>query len=140
VTATPTRRQLLSAAALLPVAACTSSAEPAKIDPDDAIRAAAVERELTLIGQYDAYLSTSAPAKATATLAAIRADHAAHLTALGHRLPSAPATVARPPSLIAAERAAAAAHAAAALDASPELAALLASLAASEASHPVALA
>lgn len=134
MSASPSRRRLLQAAVLVPVAACTSTpSRPAKVDPDVALRAAAVERERGLLARYDA-------APPSPVVAAIRAEHEQHLTALG--APS-PAPTAPPPasgSLVAAERAAAAGHAADAMKASPALAAVLASLAASEASHPVALA
>jgi hypothetical protein len=124
--------------ALLPVAGCTKDDEPVKPSTDDVIRAAAVERERALLALY-------AGATTPAALA-VRADHEEHLAALTQQ--STPSPVASPSAgpvptkaaLVAAERAAAAADAAAALDASPGLAALLASLAASEASHPVALA
>jgi len=138
VTATPSRRQLLVGTALLPVAACTHRDAPVKVDPDDAIRAAAVERELSLIALYAGAASPAA--------VAVRADHQAHLAALTRGATASPAASPAPApalttaALVAAERAAATAHAAAALEASPELAGTLASLAASEASHPVALA
>jgi hypothetical protein len=150
---TPSRRRLLQAAALSPfVAACTSGpARPARVDPDDALRAAAVAREQALLEQYAAAVGAS-PAVA-AQLAAVRAEHEQHLVALGvpaagssppspspSPLPTAAGSAVPSPSrLAAAERTAAASHAAAALVASPSLAPLLASLAASEASHPVAL-
>lgn len=140
----PSRRRLLQAGLLAPLAACTSSPSPpsprprpALVDPDVALRAAAVAREQQLIARY---AGTSSPAAL-----AIRAEHEQHLLALGGPVASPvaspiPAAAASVPQLVAAERAAAAAHAADALRASRGLAALLASLAASEASHPVALA
>ena len=142
MTATPTRRQLLSATALLPVAACTRSEPPAKVDPDARIRSAAVGRELTLVALYDAAIAV-APVADRARLTAVRAEHLTHLTALGSQPPSPldpPVDARSRAGLVEAERSMAVAHAAAALDASPSLAAVLASLAASEASHPVALA
>ncbi|MCA1711168.1 MAG: hypothetical protein LC789_05825 [Actinobacteria bacterium] len=127
------RRSLLAGLAAAPVAACSSSAErPAPVDPDVALRAAAVAREVDLVALYDALPPSPVHA-------ALRAEHVEHLRALGSALPSV-----RPPhpdpQPVPAERAAAAAHAADALRASRPLAAVLASLAASEASHPVALA
>lgn len=144
----PTRRAVLASGLLLPVAACTSSepapVRPVPVDPDVALRAAAVARERGLLAAYDAALQQD-PARAE-RLVPLRAEHAAHLAALGEQ--EAPSTVSpapAPPSplggdLATAERAAAAAHAEATAAASPALAAVLAQLAASEASHPVALA
>ena len=131
----------------MPLAAsCTSREKPATPDPDDPLRAAAVARERTLLAMYDAAAAGSGPADA-AVLQAVRAEHAEHLAALLGQPSPSPSTAAAPsptvatrPQLVAAERSAAQAHAAAAVTASPELAGLLASLAASEASHPVALA
>lgn len=140
---TATRRGLLGLLALAPAAvACTSSSEPdrpAPVDPDVALRAAAVVRERALLAAYDAALAARPD---DARLAPLRAEHQAHLEALEGASPSgtpSPAAAA-PVDLAAAEREAAAAHAAATAQASPGLAALLAQLAASEASHPVALA
>jgi hypothetical protein len=148
---TPSRRQVLQASALLAAAACTSrSPKPTVVDPDVALRAAAVARERALLAAYDA-----APRGARlGALAAVRADHEAHLAALAAPVPGpstpvpSPTTTAAPPAatpvtigeLAAHERATAAAHATDALRASRPLAAVLASLAASEASHAVALA
>jgi hypothetical protein len=134
MSASPSRRRLLQAALLTPLAACTTTAgRPARVDPDVALRAAAVARERSLLALYDA-------APPSATVLAIRAEHEQHLAALGAPSPAPSPATAATGSLVAAERAAAAAHAADALVASPQLAAVLASLAASEASHPVALA
>ncbi len=143
----PTRRAVLSAGAVGLVAACTrsrrpSSGRPARPDPDVALTAAAVDRELALLTAYDAALAAT-PALAS-RLAPLRAEHAEHLLALGAGRTPADSPASSPTSstltsLGAAERAAAAAHATAALSASVRLAALLASLAASEASHQVAL-
>lgn len=143
----PTRRAVLASGLLLPVAACTSSepapVRPVPVDPDVALRAAAVARERGLLAAYDAALQQD-PGRAE-RLAPLRAEHAAHLAALGEQ--EAPSTVSPAPAptplggdLATAERAAAAAHAEATAAASPALAAVLAQLAASEASHPVALA
>ncbi|MCU1674686.1 MAG: hypothetical protein JWN77_2799 [Frankiales bacterium] len=126
------RRSLLAGLAAAPAVACTSSPPEAPPDPDVALRAAAVAREVDLISLYDALPPSPVHA-------ALRAEHVEHLRALGGVLPSV-----RPPrpdpQPVPAERAAAAGHAADALRASRELAGVLASLAASEASHPVALA
>ena len=143
MTVAPSRRQLLAAAALLPVAACTTSDDrPARVDPDDALRAAAVERERALLSSYDAVLA-ALPTLA-ARLAPLRAEHEQHLAALAapspSPSPSAAPTVRTVAQLVALERTTAAAHATDALSASRELAMVLASLAASEASHPVGLA
>ena len=148
---TPSRRRVLQAAVLAPVvtslaSACTShGSRPEPVDPDVALRAAAVAREQSLLDLYTA-AEGSSPALA-AQLALVRAEHEQHLAALGAPSPgpSASSGTARtlaaplPRTLAAAERAAAQAHAAGALLASRPLAAVLASLAASEASHPVAL-
>ena len=153
-----TRRQALAAALLPALAACTRKVppRPAPVDPDVALRAAAVARERALLAGYDA-LTTSSPTLAgtgtlSARVAAVRAEHAAHLAALlaapspSASLPSSPSpspavspVASSLPGLVRAERATAQQHAAAALAASRPLAQLLASLAASEAAHPVAL-
>jgi hypothetical protein len=146
VSVSPSRRQLLQGAVLLPaLAACSSPpGRPAASDPDVPLRAAAVDRERTLLAQYDAAASSSPPL--AARVAVVREEHARHLAALLGQAPTAsPATspAAAAPTLaqlVAAEHAAATAHAAGAVSASRPLAGLLASLAASEASHPVALA
>ncbi len=154
----PTRRAVLTAApALLLVAACTADeppARPAAVDPDDALRSAAAQRERTLLQEYDAAIAAR-PGLAP-RLQPVRGHHAEHLEALlgppptGSPSPSAtadvPAAVPPPPDdaaalarLVAAERAAGDAHAADCLAASVRLAPVLASLSASELSHPVAL-
>ena len=146
------RRELLGLAAALPLAACTADDPAPAADPDDLLRTAAVERERALLREYDAVLLVL-PALAT-RLTPLRTEHAEHLAALLGRPepsgpPSAPAAPRVPPAgtaaaalagLVAAERAAAAEHGSGALSASRELAPLLASLSASEASHPVVLA
>lgn len=138
------RRALLGLAAAVPLAACTSSeGPPPPPDPDVLLRDAAAARERALVQQYDAAL-VALPDLAAA-LAAVRAEHAEHLAALLGAQPSAapsagPAAPVTLTVLVAAEREAAAAHGQGALEASRELAGLLASLAASEASHPVVLA
>lgn len=156
-----TRRALLAAGAALPLAACTDSPAPrptpAPVDPDVALRAAAQDRETALLQAYDDAVAV-VPALA-ALLAPLRADHEAHLVALGvviaaptaspsSAVPSAAALPTDPgrrkaavlDRLVGAERLASKAHATGALAASPGLAALLGQLAASEASHPVGLA
>lgn len=145
---------VLPAALLL--AGCTDGPPPTPepVDPDDALREAAAGRERALLAAYDATL-TAHPSLAV-RLTPLRAHHAEHLAALTGPLPSsaspsvspsAPPATAAPAtpaaalqSLAAAERAAGAAHAQDCLAASRPLAAVLASLSASELSHPVALA
>lgn len=159
----PSRRAVLIAGALLPVAACTGGGdhqpEPAPVDPDVALREGAAARERTLLTHYD--VTMLAESGQAARLAPLRAEHAAHLVALGFPVPAGssgvtgpptvgspapappPATLSTAPSrlqLAQAERDTAAAHTRDALAASRALAGVLASLAASEASHPVALA
>lgn len=162
----PSRRRVLTGAgaAVLTgaLSACTSEpTPPPPVDPDDALRDAAVERERSLLQAYDAVLL--ALPELTARLLPLREHHVEHLGAVRPPPPtplpspsasppvaSVPPVPAVPPAptpaealagLAAAERAAAAAHAVAALRAADRpLAGLLASLSASEASHPVALA
>ncbi|MCW2600395.1 MAG: lipoprotein [Frankiales bacterium] len=151
-----TRRSALASAGLALVAACTpkgrTAAAPA-VDPDVALTAAAVAREQALLAGYDDALA-AAPTLAS-RLAPLRAEHAAHLAALGSpespgtsstpassptRSPTGPPT---PPALLrdlaALERTAATGHATAVLTASRALGPVLASLAASESSHLVLL-
>jgi hypothetical protein len=132
----PTRRTVLVGSAAALSAACTSGgkAAPAPIDPDVAISAAAVAREQALLASYDAAIAAT-PALA-AKLGPLRADHLAHLTALGGSYTPGTASA---QDLKALERTTAAAHSAAVLTASRRLAPLLASLAAAEASHLVVL-
>jgi hypothetical protein len=135
--------------------ACTPGTEPdgplppPPVDPDVALREQATARESALIAAYDAAIA-GAPALA-GRLAPLRAEHAAHLAALqepaagataGGPATTMPVRPARPTTatLVAAERSAARAHALGARTASPALAQVLASLAASEASHEIALA
>lgn len=146
MTVSPSRRRLLQAALLSPtLAACMSRADdrPAPIDPDVAIRAAAIARERALVEQYLAVTASSSAV--VAQTAGLLAEHEQHLAALDAATPSPSATARQSPvatlaQLAAAEHAAAGAHAADALRASRPLAAVLASLAASEASHAVVLA
>lgn len=100
-------------------------------------------RERTLLATYDAAVA-AAPPRAR-LLRPLRAEHAEHLAVLGATSAGLDASTAplRPApgtgTLVAAEREASQAHAAAAVTASPALAQVLASLAACEASHEVAL-
>jgi hypothetical protein len=154
----PTRRAVLTGGpALLVAAACTAdepAPRPAPVDPDDALRSAAAERERALLREYDAVLAAR-PGLAP-RLGRVRGHHVEHLEALlgppdtASPSPSSTAAVASavpPPAddatalarLVAAERAAGDAHARDCLVASRALAPVLASLSASEFSHPVAL-
>lgn len=147
------RRALLGTAAVLPLAACTAEDRPPPPDPDDALRAEAVEREHWLLREYDAVL-LALPDLAP-RLTPLRGHHAEHLLALtgapstpspdvsGDPVPAVPppATAAAALAGLAdAERAAAGGHRSGAVAASRSLAALLATLAAAETSHPVSLA
>ena len=162
----PTRRTVLRVGCGLAVAAlagCTSGgsgpdgadggpASPVPVDPDDALRAAAAERERALLREYD-WLLLALPGLG-ARLTPLRAHHAEHLAALlGPEAaltasPGAASTVVPPPAsaavalatLRAAERAAGDLHARDCLAASRSLAGVLGSLSASELSHLVALA
>ena len=159
----PTRRAVLlgvpAAAGLAALASCTSGWDkpvaPAPVNPDVALRAEAVLREQTLIRAYDTAL-LAAPALGE-RLRTLRAEHLTHLTALGappESSPTSPTPLVTPGAsttatasqlaaalmgLRSAERAAGAGHTAALRTASVELAVVLATLAASEASHEVAL-
>lgn len=146
------RRAVLSAGLLAPLLApltgCTRGG-PAP-DPDAALRTAAVTRERELLSAYDTVLAGLPAVGRADLLRALRAEHEQHLAVLGEPVPPGPGSPSSssplpasgaPVDLVAAETAAAAAHTRAALAAgSRRLAAVLASLAASEASHPVALA
>lgn len=134
------RRHLLTGAVALPLAACTQPAEPAPVDPDALLRDAARQRERDLLASYDALMAAT-PALAP-RLAPLRAEHEEHLAQLAPVASAAPGSsaVTTLAQLVALEKQMAAAHAADALRASRPLAVVLASLAASEASHPVALA
>jgi len=157
----PTRRALLGTGGLLLLSACTERAAPAPapIDPDVALREAAVARERSLLQAYDAVLLVL-PALGERLLP-VRAEHVAHLTALTGPAPTAMPSASAGPSAAAgsgpaavpvpqtaalaltglaqAERATATGHAGDVAAASRSLAALLASLSASEASHTVVL-
>lgn len=148
-----TRREVLAAGSLGALTACTSSdpVPPAPVDPDVALVAAAVVREQALLTSYDDALA--AHPELAALLTPLREQHFQHLARLQ---PATTATttatagplgspsrggspLARRAALAALERAASAAHGAAAVTASRQLAPLLASLSASEASHVVVL-
>ena len=140
-----------AAAGLAALASCTSGGDtpvaPAPVNPDVALRAAAVLREQTLIRAYDAAL-LAAPALGD-RLRALRGEHLTHLGALDappESLPTSPAPAVTPATpaahlarLRSAERVAGAGHTADLRTASADLAVVLATLAASEASHEVAL-
>lgn len=158
----PTRRALLlaapAAAGLAVLTSCTSgspSGPPtpsAAPDPDLALRAAAVAREQELIRAYDAALLAVPTLRDR--LLVLRAEHQAHLGALG-AAPASPAvgsplvgeptgsptgtTDAHLAGLRSAERVVGSAHTAGLRTASAALAVVLATLAASEAAHEVAL-
>ena len=173
----PSRRQVLRATLAFPLSAglgaglagCTDAPPrpPVPVDPDDALRAAAVDRETDLLRAYDAAVLLRPDL--AALLQPLRAEHAEHLLALtgpatlppvspaatplapapNSPAPDSPAPNSPAPDspaaplltgLIRAERQAGAGHAADALVASRPLASLLAALSASEFSHPVALA
>jgi hypothetical protein len=147
-----TRRTLL---ALPLLAACTTGGDeapsPAPVDPDVALRAAAVAREEALLAEYDG-LVAAYPVLGP-LLGPLRADHAAHLAALAPDRAATPSATPTPPGaaaavpraaavarVVAAERAASREHALGALTASRELAGVLGQLAACEASHAAVLA
>ena len=143
----PSRRAVLLTGLVMPLAACTRAAAPGPrpVEPDVALRSAAAGREVALLSAYDRALATASAARAPG-LAALRGEHADHLTALGGASPgpdaSAPAPAAPSPTtadLLAAEAAAQAAHAAGVPAASRALAGVLATLSAAEAAHAVAL-
>lgn len=125
----PSRRTVLVAAALSFTAACRvrHAAAPAT-DPDDALRAAALEREQQLLAGYESVIAKH-PALAP-RLRALAADKAVHVAELGDR-GTVTSTVATVAGLRALERSAATAHGQAAVTASRRLAPLLASLSAS---------
>lgn len=150
-----TRRDVLLVGVVAASApACTSNRRPGpppRVDPDVALREAALAREKLLLAAYDAGLA--AHVELQPLLAPLRADHATHLEALTALVlgappvrptPTVPAPVVPPVAttpvaqrvaLRALERSTQAAHRDAALLASRALAPLLASLAACEASH-----
>lgn len=131
---------MLTGSAVAMLTACTRTsrrpaAAPPVVDPDVALRAAAVAREQALLDAYDAAATTPA---LQARLSPLRAEHAVHLQALGGGpavAGPAPPTSPTVAQLAALERVTAAAHRDAAVTASRRLAPVLASLAASETTH-----
>lgn len=79
------RRSLLGLS-LMAIAACKHKASAPPVDPDAAALAVARESEQELLASYDTAIA-SASAAAAPRLAAERALHAAHLTALGGATP-----------------------------------------------------
>lgn len=157
--ALPSRRAVLGGAGLVLLTGCTSGSgpsddEPLPVDPDDAVRTQAADRERRLLDAYDR-AQQALPDQAV-LLAGLRAQHEQHLALLVEPAPSPPvgaasSTASASPTasapavsrtdLARLERDSAAAHTDAALAARDAgLASLLASIAASEASHPVELA
>ncbi|MCU1588337.1 MAG: hypothetical protein JWN31_1830 [Frankiales bacterium] len=145
----PSRRQLLSGAAVGLAAACTPDKPVAKTpSKDDRLREEAAIREEALLRLYAAAL-IAFPAL-TAELQPLQAQHVEHRTALGAQpLPSAitradPRLLGRTPAearrnLAALEKGTADGHAAAVPSAGRPLAQVLASLSACEAAHAEAL-
>lgn len=152
------RRRLLAGLALVGAGAvaCEPGGDPAapapttSPPPPDPLLAELVD-ERALLVLYDA-VARRHPALRT-RLAGPRADHAEHVTALEQLLGTTPAPTASVPAvgvpaapkaalaaLRSAERAAANARSAAALDATGERSGVLASIAASEATHGLVLA
>lgn len=150
-----TRRTLLRASGALALSVLTACrrARPTAVpessgpDRDERLRARAAVSELALLASYDAALGRHP--RLRPALVPLRAHHAAHLAALGggRAAPSPPTgSGVVPPHprtalarLVAAERTAAAGRARDCLDAGAELAPLLGSVAASEASHAALL-
>lgn len=124
----PSRRTVLVAGALSFAAACRTKAAPQAVDPDVALRSAALAREQALL---DAYGSVVAAHPALASrLQPLASDKAAHVAALGSPVPGT-STVTTLAALKVLERTAATEHGRAVLTASRSLAPLLASLSAS---------
>ena len=141
-------------------AACTDDEPaPAPVGPDPALRAEAADRERVLLAAYDRALDALGATGMTASaladvLRGVRGEHAVHLEALVGPPPSMPPSASpsaspapsplSPEKAVAGladlERLASAAHAGGAVRASRSLAGLLASLAASEHTHPAVLA
>lgn len=88
--ATLSRRSVLGLAAL-GLAGCKHSSTPSapRVDPDASALASARAEELALIAAFDGQI-TGASGDTADALAASRAVHAAHLTALGGTPPPAP--------------------------------------------------
>ena len=109
-------------------AACRRSKAPAAVDPDAALRTAALDRERALLAAYESVMRlrpTVAP-----VLRPLADEKAAHVAALGTATPTT-STVMTVPALKALERTAATEHGRAAVVASRSLAPLLATLSAS---------
>jgi hypothetical protein len=169
VTAGRTRRAVLAAAASLPLLAISGCkgvgalATPPRAAPDVAVLRSAIAAEEIMIARYDAVMTRSAGL--AARLRPLRAEHRLHLAQLRSRLIVPPASAAaaspapgpsgQPPGgpgsgpagdgaaisyLQAAEHAAAARLLRQLAAVSPSLAQLMASVAASEATHVSALA
>jgi hypothetical protein len=157
VAADPTRRAVIAAAAVLPLAALSGCdgvdvlGQPPSPAPDVGLLRAAIAAEQVMIARYDAVLGG---APSLAALEPLLAEHRAHLAQLRSRLivpagsasPSPPATpasagaVPRDPAaavafLRAAEQAAATALLGRLRNAPASLAQLFASISASEATH-----
>jgi len=139
--ATQLSRRAILVGAALGLAGCRSRhpAAPASpspsAGPDAAALAAARESEATLLASYDAAIGHAHPAR-RAGLVAVRAQHQAHLAALGGGRSTPPAGTVEP-DLAAATRASAAGLRAAAIAArSGSTAALLASIAAAHQADP----
>ena len=145
-----TRRQGLMAVALLgPVAAlaaCGSESEPAAASSEQATQEPALEasvaaEEAILIAHYDAVIAGlgSGQEELALALKELQDQHVAHRTSLGGGADADPSTLPATPtlaSLIKAERAATKARINSCVDTTdPELARVLAFIAASEASH-----
>jgi rubrerythrin len=125
---------------------CRLHDTPARPHPDAAALAQALGAEEELLARYDAALAVARTPAARTRLAAIRADHRAHqqaLLAVGATRPPGPTPTETPVSgaeaLVAAESLAARERSGSAIAAPSHLAPLLASIAASEATHVVLL-
>ncbi len=84
VTGLPTRRQVLQASAVAPLAAlaaCSSDGQTPVTDTDDSVRAQVAASENDLIRRYDATIAAY-PAVA-ARLQPLRDQHAEHMSAVG---------------------------------------------------------
>ena len=152
----PSRRAVLAGAGAALVAGCTSAREREvsevtdRVDPDVRVRAAVLAEVRRLASLYDATLAAHPALRPV--LEPLRAETAAHLSALGDGGPttspsdgstapiSVPSVAAQAQALLArAERSAADNQVGRLADASPGLARLVASVAASEAVHAVLL-
>ena len=133
----PSRRTVLVAGVLSLVTGCRTKprAQPV-VDPDAALRSAALARENALLDAYRTVMATH-PALAP-QLRLLAADKAVHVAALGAPAPGG-STVTTVAQLRVLERSAATEHGRAAVTASRALAPLLASLSASSACAAEAL-